>query len=187
MKTKRFIGRDEILKEAFKLVEEKGIKFTLNDIAKNLSISKKTIYKFFRNKENLIENLVEEIFRSIKIEEDKIYSNQELSLLEKIEKIVVVMPEKYKELNYKEFEKLKIVYPNIHSLIVKKISLDWDKTIELLETGINEKVIRDIPIDIFKLMVEGSIEKIMGKGLDGYSYLESLEYMMNILMKGIKN
>lgn len=179
--------KEKILSETLKLVEKEGIDFKMNCLAKNLTISKKTIYKIFSSKEKLIESLVEEIFRDIKKEEDKIYKDPNLTVLEKIERIIIAMPEKYRELNYREFDNLKTSYPRIHDLIAKRISQDWDKTIELLEEGIKENTIRDIPIEVLKLMIEGSIEKLMGKGVENYSYGETLEIMMNILTVGIKN
>lgn len=52
--------QDTLLKSAFELFLKYGIKsVSMDDISKNLGISKKTIYTFVENKEELINNVVE--------------------------------------------------------------------------------------------------------------------------------
>ena len=50
----------DILKEANKLFFEKGYKkVTVDQLASNLSISKKTIYKYYKSKQDLLENTID--------------------------------------------------------------------------------------------------------------------------------
>ena len=42
--------KEKILEAAIEEFEKKGLKFTMDDIAKNLAISKKTLYAVFQNK-----------------------------------------------------------------------------------------------------------------------------------------
>lgn len=59
--------KQRILNAAFELFFRYGIKsVTMDDIAKHLSISKKTIYQFFRDKDEIVHTLMLE-----KLEEDK--------------------------------------------------------------------------------------------------------------------
>ena len=45
--------KEKILEAAIEEFEKKGLKFTMDDIAKNLAISKKTLYAVFQNKEEI--------------------------------------------------------------------------------------------------------------------------------------
>jgi AcrR family transcriptional regulator len=56
-------SRDRILAGAFELFSRFGIKsVTMDDIAKHLSISKKTIYQFFRDKDEVVHTLMQKQF-----------------------------------------------------------------------------------------------------------------------------
>ena len=46
--------KENVLQATIDVFKEKGIKFTMDDIAKKLSISKKTIYTVTQNKNSLI-------------------------------------------------------------------------------------------------------------------------------------
>lgn len=45
-------------------LSDKGLKFTMADLAKSLGMSKKTIYSFFETKEALLNDVVDYAFRS---------------------------------------------------------------------------------------------------------------------------
>lgn len=45
--------RNEIIKYSIESLQKNGLRFSVDDVAKSLKISKKTIYKFFATKEDL--------------------------------------------------------------------------------------------------------------------------------------
>ena len=49
--------KENVLQATIDVFKEKGIKFTMDDIAKKLSISKKTIYTVTQNKNSLIKEM----------------------------------------------------------------------------------------------------------------------------------
>jgi AcrR family transcriptional regulator len=60
MNTTQIDTRDRIIAGAFELFSRFGIKsVTMDDIAKHLSISKKTIYQFFKDKDEVVHTLLE--------------------------------------------------------------------------------------------------------------------------------
>ena len=54
-----------ILDATLRVFDQKGLKFTMDDLAKELSISKKTIYTVYDDKEALFLAMVDYIFDSI--------------------------------------------------------------------------------------------------------------------------
>ncbi len=58
------MDKNTILKESFTLFRKYGVKsVSMDDIAHRLSISKKTLYTYFENKEDLLLNGIRKIFR----------------------------------------------------------------------------------------------------------------------------
>ena len=51
--------RVRILDEAAKLFDRKGIKFTMDDLARSLAVSKKTIYTVFGDKRAIMKETIE--------------------------------------------------------------------------------------------------------------------------------
>ena len=64
------MNRDVFVDKAIELFNKKGVKFTLAELAKELKISKKTIYKLYGNKEDVIMLVVEQVFSYIKEKEN---------------------------------------------------------------------------------------------------------------------
>ena len=73
--------------------------------------------------------------------------------------------------------------------IAEKVESDWGETDKLLKKAIDQGLIRNVPIELIKLMVEGAIEKFLSSedfARSQYSYEESLNMMINVLINGIK-
>ena len=64
-----------ILDATLRVFDQKGLKFTMDDLAKELSISKKTIYTVYDDKEALFLAMVDYIFDSIKESEQMILTD----------------------------------------------------------------------------------------------------------------
>ena len=108
--------KQKILEAAIVVFNQKGMKFTMDDLARQLEISKKTIYTVFLNKEELLYGMVDYMFDSIKESERAIVEDESLSLIEKIRSILVVLPAGYRELDFSQLYQLKEKYPNTVTL-----------------------------------------------------------------------
>ncbi|MBQ9273027.1 MAG: helix-turn-helix transcriptional regulator, partial [Mogibacterium sp.] len=54
--------RIRILDEAARLFDKKGIKFTMDDLARSLGMSKKTIYTVFEDKRSIMTETIDRFF-----------------------------------------------------------------------------------------------------------------------------
>ncbi|NBG87130.1 TetR/AcrR family transcriptional regulator [Isachenkonia alkalipeptolytica] len=179
--------RERLLHTALLAFNEKGAKFTLEDISRTLNISKKTIYTVFSGKKELIEEMIDEGFREVKEEESYIVADTRLNTLEKIRKMVIVIPERYQAMDFRKFATLKESYPELYQRIEEQIEREWDLTIELLEKGMEEGVLRRFSIPVFKIMIEATMERLLERDeREGFEYMEALEEMMDIVIKGIE-
>ena len=93
--------KELIMDATIQAFNRKGIKFTMDDIAKELHISKKTIYTLFQTKENLFLSTVDYCFNQIHQSEQHILEDSSLTTLEKLEKMLVVLPERYQNIDWR--------------------------------------------------------------------------------------
>ena len=86
-------NKEKILQATIQAFNQKGLKFTMDDIASILAMSKKTIYTIFKDKNTLFMEMVDYLFDTIKESESEIIEDNTLSTIEKIRRILGVMPE----------------------------------------------------------------------------------------------
>ena len=180
--------REKILQGTMQAFNQKGLKFTMDDIARILGISKKTIYQVFADKEALFLAMVDYLFDCIKESEREVMADESLGILEKIRKILGVMPESYKEIDFRQMYLLKDKFPEIYHQVELRLETGWETTIALLEQGMEEGVIRRINIPVLKMMLEASLEQFFQRDIliqSKLSYGEALEEVVNILVDGI--
>lgn len=181
--------KEEILKATLQIFNEKGLKFTMDDIAELLKISKKTLYKVFDDKEALFLAMVDYMFDTIKESERAVVEDDSLSTVDKIHKILGVLPEGYKEVDLRQLYLLKGKYPKIYKQVELRLETGWETTIELIEQGIAEGCIQPIRIPILKMMLEASVEQFFQRDIliqNKVSYQDALDEVVDILMEGIK-
>lgn len=180
--------RETILQGTIKAFNRKGLKFTMDDIASILRISKKTIYTVFADKEELFLAMVDYLFDNIKNSEQEVIQNPRLSTLEKIRKILGVMPESYSEIDFRELYILKDKYPKIYEQVERRLENGWETTITLLQQGMEEGVIRKVDIPIIKLMLEAAVEQFFQRDIllqHQIKYTDALDEVVSILVDGI--
>ena len=181
--------RKMILNGTMEVFNEKGLKFTMDDVADELKISKKTIYKEFSSKDEIFETMVDYVFDNIKVREEEILNSSVYSTEEKIRLLLSAMPEGYRNINFQELHPLKDKYPKVYKKVQKRLETGWEPTINLLEQGKNEGVIRlEVDLKIVKIMLEASLERFFEKDVmkgSGRKYNDYLNEVVDILLCGI--
>ncbi|MDE5680439.1 MAG: TetR/AcrR family transcriptional regulator [Lachnospiraceae bacterium] len=181
--------REEILEGTLQAFNQKGLKFTMDDVARILQMSKKTIYMVFHDKEELFLAMVDYLFDCIKESERQVLEDKSLSTMEKIRTILGVMPEGYKDVDFRQLYLLKDKYPAIYRQVELRLETGWEATIALIEQGIAEGVVRPVSIPILKLMLEAALEQFFQRDIllrHQISYQQALEEVVTILVDGIK-
>ncbi len=185
---KQMDNKEKILEATIKVFNRKGLKFTMDDIASELSMSKKTIYTVFRDKESMFFAMVDYCFDKIKESENEILSDDSLSTVEKIRGVLAVLPSGYKDVDFRQLYTLKDKYPNTYSRVEERLETGWEKTIALINQGIEEGSIRPVNVNLLKSMLEATIEQFFQRDIlirNQISYAEALEEVVNILVDGI--
>lgn len=180
--------KQEIIKKASLLFNQDGLKFTMDDLARELHISKKTIYKIIPDKKSLFNMMVDDIFDSIKEEERNSLEDESSSTLEKLRRTLGAMPEEYYNINFQNLNVLKEKYPKIYAHVEQRLETGWEQTIELLEKAMEEGLIRRISIPIFKTMFQATIEQFFQRDVlieNQIPYQEALQEVVSIMIDGI--
>lgn len=180
--------QNKILETVLVEFNKKGMKFTMDDVSKELHMSKKTIYKEFNDKEEIFEKMVDYCFSSIKEKEKEVLADPTLSTVDRISKLLICLPDNYQNIDFRKLYLLKDKYPAIYAKVQERLESDWEDTIALIEKGMDEGVIRRMPVSVIKAMVEASIERFLSTEVlidSNTKYQDALEVMIEIIMKGI--
>lgn len=181
--------RETILEGTIQAYCEKGLKFTMDDVAKVLGMSKKTIYTVFRDKESLFLTMVDYMFDSIKESEQRVLADDSLTTIEKLRQMLGVLPDGYKDLDFRQLYLLKDKYPTIYKQVERRLETGWETTISLIEQGMEEGVIRRVQIPIVKIMLEASLEQFFQRDIliqNQIAYKDALQEVVDILVDGIQ-
>ncbi len=182
-------AKERILEATIRVFNEKGLKFTMDDIASEVSMSKKTIYVLFKDKQTMFIEMVDFCFDRIKDSEREVMENENLSTLEKIRGILGVLPEGYGDINFSLLYELRDKYPEIYHHVELRLETGWENTIGLIQQGMKEGVIRDIKISVLKTMFEATIEQFFRRDVlitNNICYADALKEVVDILVDGIR-
>jgi AcrR family transcriptional regulator len=143
--------REKIMSKASDLFMKLGFKsVTMDDIAGEMGISKKTIYKFFGNKEILIEEITEMIHSEIHEIIDQIVA-QNYNAIEENYQIRKMFKEMFQSADTSPVYQLKKHYPSIFEKVMAKEMNECNTLFKKnIEKGIAQGLYRkEIPVETF--------------------------------------
>jgi len=180
----------EVSIACIELFNEKGLKFTMEDVAKRCRISKKTLYFIYDDKEALFLAMVDYVFDKVKESENRVMKDESIPTIEKIRRLLGVLPEGYAEIDFSQMYSLKDKFPSIYEQVQKRLETGWETSIQLIEQGQEEGVIKkDINVAIVKVMFESTLETFFQRDVlvrNKISYHKALRDVVDILVDGIR-
>ena len=180
--------RVRILDEAAKLFDCKGIKFTMDDLARSLGMSKKTIYAVFEDKRSIMNETIDRFFDDALIEEEAILNDDSLSISEQLRMIIGSVPERYTQNDLAQLYVLKEKYPSVYRHWQRCRENYWQGVAILLRRGIDQGEIRPVSMPILKTMFQSTIEQFFQDDVlikNRISYRDALAEVSDILVNGI--
>lgn len=145
--------KEHILRIALKLFSQNGIKkVSMNDIAQQANVSKRTLYDFFENKESLLIRMLESSyyqFNSYLTElEKRNYTSLEIFLL--FNDKLMANPTWFSQTFYDDIH----LYPKAYAFLMENKNKFLDKSVYLLSRGVEEGVFQpEINYDMLALLV----------------------------------
>lgn len=152
--------KDKILEKSQELFLNLGFKsVTMDEIANSLGISKKTLYKHYSNKTQLVEQVTDHLFDNICCEIDSVY-DLDLNPIEELFEIKKVVLQNLKDEKSSPQYQLQKYYPKIYlELKNKQFGVMQGSIKENLSTGIELNLYRnDIDVEfISRLYFHGLV------------------------------
>ena len=180
--------RTVILDEAAILFNTRGIKFTMDDLARSLGMSKKTIYTVFRDKRSIMIDTIDRFFVDAAEAEQRILADETLGTAEKLRRIIGNVPERYANIDLSRLHVLKDRYPAVYRHWHQCREAYWSGAETLLRKGIERGELRPVSIPVFKTMFQATVEQFFQSEVlihNKVSYQDALIEVADILVNGI--
>jgi len=173
--------RLRILKESGMLFSKYGIRaITMDRIAKEVGISKRTLYEAFENKDDLVAQAIEEGTKLHKTTcQAKIFASK--NVIEAIFSIIKLNKDTFGKINPLFFEDLKRYHFKTYSNIHEKGDIhDYKLTLKLIERGVEENIFSEkINIEIINLFIHKIMNLILS---DEFAKFEKEEMAKSVFL-----
>jgi AcrR family transcriptional regulator len=136
-------NKERILHAAYELFFRYGIKsVTMDDIAKHLSMSKKTIYLYFRDKDEVVHTLMETAIQKDR-DDFRMIAENAVNVVEEVFEIMKKMNDIFSTINPNIFYDLRKYHPKTWDLIHKfKTEFVHDQIEKTIEKGKKDGLVR---------------------------------------------
>jgi AcrR family transcriptional regulator len=178
----------KIINATIDIFREKGVKFTMDDIANKLSVSKRTLYENIDSKEKLLDLLVDEVFDSIKEQGKMIIADDSIGDLQKLKRLLTIIPTSYNTIDYTKIHEINKFYPNIYEKIINRLETGWEPTKILINNCIEKGIIKKVNLSLMKRILIGSIRTIIEDNnlhKENLDYEESMKKIVDIMFDGL--
>ena len=179
---------DRVFYGAIEEFKENSVKFTMDSLASRLGISKRTLYETVPSKTAVIEMVIDLTFADVKKQQKSIFEDDEMSLADKLRKLFTIVPAYAEMIDYRRVNEIRRIYPHLYQKIDDNLNSDWDRTIDLLEEGIEAGVIKRKNLVVIKMLLVQVFEKMLdGTFLiqNNISYQTAMKETLSIIFEGI--
>ncbi len=179
------ISKDQLFTEVTALYFEKGGRFTMDEVAARLRISKKTLYEVAHSKEDLALQMVEFYCAGVDAMQDAIHADTSLSPLDKLKKLLCATPDlpmrKY------HLQELKFNFPAAYQKLDDWLRLGWQRTLAVLEQAKADGSVREIDNALFSRVYAAAIEDMLMENdiHSDLTFRQKQEQVVDLLLHGI--
>ena len=179
--------RERIIMAVFDEIKLKSFKFTMNDLATRLSISKTSLYENFSSKAELIAACVEYLMLDLKNQESEIY-NSNKSVLNKFRQLLVIKHKVYPLINTAVYDELKKNYPEQWEKVNNFRQSRINNIIELLNDGVRAGEVVPIKDGVLKIMLNNLFDEAVDEKVlleNNITYADVVNSLVEILINGL--
>lgn len=180
--------KNKIAQAAIQEIMQRGLRFSIRDLTGRLGISTKTLYQHFESKEQIIAFLVEQSVLDMQRSEREIINNPKLTTQQKLFEALVTIPSGYAFSDLRAINELKNGYPDQWRMMDDYMNQGWDNIRLLVQTGVEEGVLRPFDIDLFIGLYAGGLNYFMDNHAaahHGLTLEKALQEMVKIMISGI--
>jgi AcrR family transcriptional regulator len=171
-----------------KLFSEGFYKTTMDDVASELGMSKKTIYKFFPSKEDLVMAIAKHFMNRMK---NKIIPalDSDNNAIDKLGELIKILASASEKISNKRMEEMKKHFPAIWNEIDSfRTKMMFENITRVIDQGKKEGLFIDYPTSIIMQMLVASIRAVVNPDFilnNNFSIIEAARTAFKILIGGI--
>ncbi len=163
-------------------------KTTMDEIASELRISKKTIYKYFPSKDDLVKAITRYFMNRMK-KTVLPALNSDKNAIEKLGDLIKILTKTSEKISANRLEELKIHYPSIWNEIDRfRAEMMFGNISKVIDQGKKEGHFIDLPTNIIITVLVASVRAIVTPDFimhNNYSLIEAARFVFRIIIGGI--
>lgn len=171
-----------------KLFKDGFYKTTMDDVASELGMSKKTIYKFFPSKDDLVMAIAKHFMNSMK---NKIVPalNSDKNAIEKLAELINILATASDKVSPKRMDEIRKYFPSLWNEIDKfRTQMMFGNITKVIDQGKAEGLFIDYPTSIIMNVLVASVRNIVNPDFilnNNFSIIEAARYAFKIIIGGI--
>jgi AcrR family transcriptional regulator len=181
--------KDKIIEQIEdKLFKEGFYKTTMDEVASELGMSKKTIYKFFPSKDDLVMAIAKHFMNVMK---SKIVPalNTDKNAIEKLAELINILAAASDKISTKRMEEMKRHFPEIWNEIDRfRTKMMFENITKIINQGKDEGLFIDYPTSIIMTILVVSVRSIVNPDFilnNSFSIIEGARFTFKIIIGGI--
>ncbi len=171
-----------------KICKEGFYKTTMDELANDLTMSKKTIYKYFPSKSDLVEAIMKRFMKKRQKDIMLIFESDK-NAVEKFTELIFILNKNLTKLSEKMLNDLRLHFPSMWNEIEKFRTEMINKNItRIVEQGKREGLINDYPTPIIMTIYLASIRAVVNPEFilnNNFSANQAAQITFRILMSGV--
>ncbi|MCU0344294.1 MAG: TetR/AcrR family transcriptional regulator [Ignavibacterium sp.] len=163
-------------------------KTTMDEVASELKMSKKTIYKFFPSKDELVMAIAKFFMNKMKSQILPAL-NTDKNAIEKLGDLINILAKASEKISNKRMEEIKRHYPGLWIEIDRfRIEMMFGNITKVIDQGKKEGLFIDYPTSIIMNVLVASVRNIVNPDFilnNNFSIIEAARYAFKIIIGGI--
>lgn len=171
-----------------KLFKEGFYKTTMDNVASELGMSKKTIYKFFPSKDDLVMAIAKHFMNGMK---NKIVPalSSDKNAIEKLAELIGILAKASEKISPQRMDEIRKYFPNLWNEIDKfRTQMMFGNITKVIDQGKAEGLFIDYPTSIIMNVLVASVRNIINPDFilnNNFSIIEAARYAFKIIIGGI--
>ena len=183
--------RGKVLKVALKELNQRGPDFHMDDLARHLHISKRTLYEHFSSKQEIVKEAIISVMDDLYAHHVRLINDKKMSIEDKLLAYFHARSELIELISLRQYEAILRKMPDIGPELEVQSKRDWDLLLHFLQDVEKTKGYKNFYALALLHMLMGAGNSILNHldELDDDRYLTYPEYMdecMRIVLYGIK-
>ncbi len=180
--------KERIMEAVIELFNEKGCHFTLDDIEQKLRISRKTVYKYFLSKNDILKAIIDDSHEGIHERQQEIFRDSSLTVREKLFASLTIEARHEDKINLGRLYEMEQDAPEVFAYFMNAYEDNWGIVEALLRQGMEEGLLRPMNVELIRRMLAFGMETCYhGDFLvrNDLAYKEALHQVVDIILEGL--